>query len=557
MRSRTIAVGLGLFLVLIAGLAYGLSQSSRSPGRPPAAERLLGRTRASAQVRFALVLKLDQRRVNRAMAELYQPGSPGYHRFIDASAFGRRFGISDARLARLRRTLGHDGLRISSEYPQRTAIDVTAPAGVVDRLFGVRLMNYLTASGRRFHAPLGVPTLPRALRGSVSGVAGLSGRFSPHPDDVPGGALTPTTASVAYDISPLYERGIRGQGERIALISFARFSQSDLDDFARRYNLPSFTPVDIPSPQDGPAQDSSADGVGEADLDAEVVHAIAPQAEILNYSAPIQSADGGDTFGQLVDKIVADGKANIVSDSYGFCELTFPGADIQRDEQAIDSAVLHGISIFKSSGDSGAYQCQRSDPSNTRLSVEWPASSAGVIAVGGTTLSTTSTGAYAGESAWEGTITQSGGGGGVSALVPRPGWQRAPGVINRFSNGRRQLPDVSASANPFYGWAIVRAGSVEPTGGTSAASPFMAGAMALVEQYARQHGINRLGFVAPLLYQVAASPEKLPPFHDVTLGNNRYYPATPGWDFATGLGSPDVYNLAQDVVDYVQAHPSR
>ena len=556
MSRRRVTASLGLFLVLMAGLAYGLNTSSSSPGRRPAAERLIGRTESSASVRFSLVLKLDQRGVDRAMDDLYRPGSPSYHRFINASTFGRRFGISAGRLARLRRTLRHDGLRITSEYPQRTAIDVTAPAGVVDRLFGVRLMNYLTASGRLFHAPLGAPTLPRALLGSVTGVAGLSGRFTPRPDDIPGGALTPTTARVAYDISPLYQQGIRGQGERIALISFAKFSQSDLDDFASKYSLPAFTPVDIPSPQDGPAQDASGDGVGEADLDTEVVHAIAPAAEILNYNAPIQAADGSDTFGQLVDKIVADGKANIVSDSYGFCELTFPAADIARDEHAIDSAVLHGISIFKSTGDAGAYQCQRSDPSNTRLSVEWPASSAGVIAVGGTTLSTTATGEYAGEAAWQGTITQSGGGGGVSALVPRPSWQRAPGVINQFSTGRRQLPDVSASANPFYGWAIVRAGSVEPTGGTSAASPFMAAAMALVEQYARQHGINRLGFMAPLLYQVAGSPEKLPPFHDVTVGSNRYYPATTGWDFATGLGSPDVNNLAQDVVDYLKSHPS-
>jgi kumamolisin len=81
--------------------------------------------------------------------------------------------------------------------------------------------------------------------------------------------------------------------------------------------------------------------------------------------------------------------------------------------------------------------------------------------------------------------------------------------------------------------------------------------MALIEQYARQHGINRLGYVTPMLYQIAATPQKAPPFHDVTVGNNRYYPATAGWDFATGLGSPDVYNLAQDVVEYLRAHPNR
>jgi kumamolisin len=374
-------------------------------------------------------------------------------------------------------------------------------------------------------------------------------------DDVPAGGLGPETSRAAYDITPLYEQGIRGQGETIALISFARFNQSDLDSFSDQFGLPRFTPKDIPSTHDGGAVDSSADGVGEADLDAEVVHEIAPRAEILNYNAPQLTAEGNDAFGELVDQIVADGRADIVSDSYGYCELTFPGSDLLRDEHAIDAAVAHGISIFKSTGDNGAYQCQKFSQSDRRISVEWPASSGGVVAVGGTTLSVTPTGNYAGESAWEGTLTESGGGGGLSAYVPRPGWQRGPGVANRFSNGRRQIPDISGAANPFYGWATFNNGDTHQLGGTSASSPFLAGSIALVEQYARQHGVRRLGFVDPMLYAIASTPQKFPPFHDVTLGDNRYYPATPGWDFATGLGSPDVFNLAQDVVAYLKSHP--
>lgn len=515
----------------------------------------MGRTEPSAVVRFSLVLRIGQRRLSRFIAGLYDPRSPVYHHFIDAQAFGRRFGISERQLTALRRALRQDGIRIIAQYPQRTAIDVAAPAGVVDHVFGTRLMNYASVAGRVFHAPVGTPVIPKSFRGAVSNVAGLSGRPIALSDDVPAGGLTPQTGRAAYDITPLYNQGIRGQGEKIALISFARFDQSDLDNFAQQFGLPSFTPEDIPSPQDGGAIDTSTDGVGEADLDAEVVHEIAPRAQILNYNAPQTTAQGADAFGELVDKIVADGRADIVSDSYGFCELTFPSSDIQRDEQAIDAAVAHGISIFKSSGDSGAYQCQRFNQSDHRLSVEWPASSGGVIAVGGTTLSVTPTGAYAGESAWQGTLTESGGGGGLSAYVPRPAWQQAPGVINQFSDGRRQVPDVSAAANPFFGWATFSNGKLQPVGGTSAASPFWAASMALIEQYAREQGVAHLGFVDPMLYRIASTPQKVPPFHDVTIGSNRYYPAGPGWDFATGLGSPDVYNLAQDVVDYLKSHP--
>jgi kumamolisin len=78
--------------------------------------------------------------------------------------------------------------------------------------------------------------------------------------------------------------------------------------------------------------------------------------------------------------------------------------------------------------------------------------------------------------------------------------------------------------------------------------------MLLIQDFAAGEGIGRLGFVDPILYALASTQQQFPPFHDVTLGGNRYYQATPGWDFATGLGSPDVYNLARDMVTYLKAH---
>src|SRR5260370_42555027 len=104
-------------------------------------------------------------------------------------------------------------------------------------------MNYVSRAGRLFHAPLGIPAVPAGLRGSVATVAGLSGRFTRHADDVVGGGLSPTTARTAYHISPLYQQGITGQGKRITPISFAQFKQYDLDGFAQQYSLPPYTPV--------------------------------------------------------------------------------------------------------------------------------------------------------------------------------------------------------------------------------------------------------------------------------------------------------------------------
>jgi kumamolisin len=530
-----------------------------TPGRTAsrsAAPRVLGRTHDTAMVDFSLVLRLPgKHRLDRFLRQLYDPRSPGFHRFIGASSFGERFGVSRNALRGAIRALSHDGVQITAEYPQRTALDARAPASVVDRLFGVRLMDYLGPHGRRFHAPLGTPSVPGPLSPAVSSVAGLDGRYAPVSDDVPVSGLNPTDASTAYDIAALRRQGIDGHGVKVAVIAFGTFRPSNLEGFDRQFGLPVQGPVDAAlRPPLGGATDSSSDVQEEVELDLDIAHEIAPGAQLLDYNAPFVDGSGAQTLGAVIDRIVADGQAEIVSDSYGVCELPSNQADFQRGEQAIEAAEAHGVTIFKSAGDAGAYQCQRTNAADHRLSVEWPASSPGVVAVGGTSLSLAQDGSYAAETAWQDTLSQQGGGGGVSAIYQRPPWQRALGVVNRYSDGRRQIPDVSANADIASGWEVFQGGQLTQLGGTSASTPFWAGTMALIEQYAHQHGIRRLGFVDPLLYALASSPQRYAPFHDVTVGNNRFYPATAGWDFATGLGSPDVYNLARDVVAYLKAH---
>ena len=552
-RLRRLGLSASIALLLLA-LVGGGGPSARAGGPRGSLPELLQSTDARAIVDFSLVLRIPHRgRLQRFLAGLYDPASPVYHHFIDARAFGRRFGVSSHVLREVTARLATDGVQITASYPQRTALDVRAPAAVVERMFGVQMMDYLGPGNRRFHAPVGQPVVPSGLRSAVSAVAGLDGSATVRADDVPSGGISPDLGRVAYNIVPLYRYGAGGEGEKVAIISLASYDQSDLNKFDQQFGLAPVTPEAIPV--DGGATDSSAGNESEVELDMEMVHEIAPYAQILDYNAPAYSASGADTLGDVIDRIVADGQTDIVSDSWGGCELTTPMADIMRDEQAIEAAVAHGISIFNAAGDSGAYQCQAFDPSDHRLSVDWPSASPGVIAVGGTSLAVTGTGAYAGEATWQDPLEQSGGGGGLSAYFPRPSWQRALGVDNRFSNGNRQVPDVSANADVATGWATYTAGQLGQTGGTSAAAPFWAASMALIEQYARDHGVRHLGFVAPMLYAVASSPQPNPPFHDITIGTNRYYPATRGWDFATGLGSPNVYNLAQDIVRYVKRHP--
>ena len=84
-------------------------------------------------------------------------------------------------------------------------------------------------------------------------------------------------------------------------------------------------------------------------------------------------------------------------------------------------------------------------------------------------------------------------------------------------------------------------------GGTSSAAPVWAGITAVINQYLAERGSQPVGDLNPLLYRLAEGA-RLPAFHDVVLGGNAVYNATPGYDLVTGLGTPNVDNLAQDLL---------
>jgi kumamolisin len=177
-----------------------------------------------------------------------------------------------------------------------------------------------------------------------------------------------------------------------------------------------------------------------------------------------------------------------------------------------------------------------------------------VLAVGGTSLTLNEDNSIASTGVWNDTVypepyhATAGGGGGSSAFVKRPWWQPAQSFA---SSGKRMVPDVSAFADESPGYPIVCSKGVQGcsgsgqsiafVGGTSAAAPLVAGMIALWNQQARNEGLPRPGFVAPLLTTMAQSSPSA--FADVTEGTNALFggsccPARPGFDLATGWGSP-------------------
>ena len=309
----------------------------------------------------------------------------------------------------------------------------------------------------------------------------------------------------------------------------------------------------------------------ESSLDAMVVSMVAPQLERFDlWVHPIsEEDDDGDVLGflhLLAQPVQATSNGaplpHVISVSYGVCESTVKSDSASRTiaERQLKASAALGITVVVAAGDTGSSACAHGVPANKltsadkKLQVSWPASSSWVLAVGGTNLTLNAANGIAATGVWNDTAypfpytATAGGGGGQSTIVKRPWWQPAQSFA---TSGNRMVPDVAAFADESPGYAIVCSGGVQGcpgggqtiayVGGTSASTPLVAGMIALWTQQARAKGLPRPGFVPPLLYSLARKQPQA--FVDITQGDNALFggsccPARPGYDLATGWGSP-------------------
>ena len=448
------------------------------------------------------------------------------------------------------------------------------PASAVERAFSVHLFRYVARDGlghrATFYAPGSNPELPSVLARVARSVLGLDdypdgapaglavGRTNGNSGPQNAGGYTPAQVEGMYHFGPLYQGGVDGAGQTVVFLEIDGYQPSDIEQFSSTLGLPS---ADITGPVTnqawGSAQAaSSSNEPTEATLDLEVVHSLAPQAHLVVYES---DNSGADMLAALQAAVNAYPHA-VFSYSLGItaCSQTESGEDLSTANQF--SAVFEqldrtGGTALLSSGDSGAFSCPGT---GAKPGPQMPADSPWVTAVGGTTAFIGAGGTYGEEAAWGDPVEQSGDGGGLSTVFKRPSWQAGPGVPNQYSNGMRQLPDVAAVADLTTGWDIYSA-QADPqwqvVGGTSAAAPLWAALMALADQALAQRHLPAAGLADPALYDFGTNPGKFPAkaFHDVTLGSDLYYPATPGWDFATGWGSPDASAVVDDFIAYQAA----
>jgi subtilase family serine protease len=577
------------------------------PG-PQASARVIGALPSAQRLHLTVVLEPPHPGALAAFATaVSDPGSPSYRDYLTPAQFARRFGATVAELRTVIAYLRARGLRPGPVAADRLSIRLTASAGQVERAFRLTLERVALARGRLATVASAPPALAPQVARDVQTILGLTSVSAPRPllqrprlgrAAVPRtvrhvqtggpqpcsqasaaasqqGAYTADQIASAYGLPGLYRAGDQGQGITVAEYELEGYDPADIAAYQACYGTHAAV-RDVPV-DGGPT--SLAPGSGEAALDIENAIGLAPRATFLVYEGPNanQSVPGSgpyDTFSAIVNQ----DRAQVISVSWGECEQLEGSSGAQAESALFEQAAAQGQTVISASGDEGSEDCNQANGlPDPRLAVDDPAGQPFVTGVGGTT--TSRIGPPPAQTVWNGGgsaaallgLAAGAGGGGVSALWGMPGYQGgAPAalhVVNGQSTGSscgaragycREVPDVAADADPATGYLIYYNGSgANPTapagwqavGGTSAAAPVWAAIIALVDASSACHA-SPVGFANPALYRAAASAYASY-FDDVTSGDNDFtgtngglYPAGPGYDMASGLGTPKAAALA-------------
>jgi hypothetical protein len=541
-----------------------------------------------AQVVNRMILSLmpdaaQQAALDAWLADSRNPASPHFGQWLSPKDYEARFGVSDQDIATVVAWLQQQGFTVDEVPAGRRSIVFSGAVRHIRSAFQTEMRHYKVGATRHL-ANASEPTLPEALSGVVSGVVSLHD-FRSRPMQVnrrPAPTYTSGTGTHAmaasdfhtiYNVQPLLNQGINGAGRSIAILGRTNIVMGDIQQFRTTMGLPANLPQIILNGADPGRQTGDE---GESDLDLEWAGAVAPAATIkFITSASTASTDGIDLSAQYA---VSNNVADVISLSYGLCEADLGTAAATFYHGLWQQATAQGMTVFVSSGDSGAADCDAGDAvTATRgKAVNGLCTSPYATCVGGTQFNDTANPAlywsaantgtlgsalgYIPEVVWNESGSTSGGsglwasGGGASTIFTKPSWQTGLGVPN---DGKRDVPDVSLTAAAHDGYLVYSSDNTTSTrnlytfGGTSASAPSFAGLMALVNQ---QSGA-RQGHANPRFYQLAALQASGGPsyFHRVVGGNNSVpgttgfaastSTTTPTYNQATGLGSVDAHVL--------------
>jgi len=597
---------------------FGMLQGNVHPLARPEFDQ--GRMDGQATLNgVSLVFKLSpsqQLALEKLLAAQQDRQSPNYHRWLTPEQYAARFGMTDSDIAKVAVWLRTHGFAVDEISRNRTYIVFSGTVDQTERTFQTEMHRYLV-HGQMHFANSTELTIPAALDGAVAGVRRLndfrpeprvhvrklsveaSPRFTSH---ISGNHfLAPADFATIYDLNPLYSAGFDGTGAKLAVAGQTAIALSDIRTFRTASSLPPGDPQVIVVPNSGTPVVTTGD-IDEANLDIEWSGAVARNANVLYVT--VGNSANFNVFDSLhyavINKI-----APVISISYGYCD-TIQATETSILSQLAQEASSQGQTITAASGDTGAAGCEdlTAKIATTGLSVGVPASIPEVTGVGGTEFNGDGPGTVTGTppntnasatTYWSGTTnsadtvdsalsyipemvwndspqtgtklstTLSAGGGGISNVFSKPGFQAALTP----SDGKRDVPDVSLNASadhdPYLlctqgscvvGFRSSPQGSFAAAGGTSAGAPAMAGIITLINQATQSAG---QGNANVNLYALKVSNPNA--FNDIMAGNNIVpctqgskncpatapfqigYPAGTNYDVASGLGSIDAHNL--------------
>jgi subtilase family serine protease len=611
----------------------------------------------SMQIQVAIAPR-DQAGLASLLNGQYAQGSALYHRWLAKGQFNARYAPTATTRAAVAHYLAASGLTVlSSDSP--FLVRASGSSARVSRAFHTTLSMYKDRRGISYFANSTPVWLPSTVAGDVQGVIGLTNTIrdsrqsvpvtsmtrptgtssasasceTPYPSrqqlfkmvntSVPfpygyGGGpgcsgLTPSQINSLYGAPNVGPRG-QGQGVPLGLFELSAYQTSDIDTWAHQFYGPGYTPPLVNINVDGgplnpicppgdtcPAFAQYYAGDIEVDADIEAQLSVAPDVNsLLVYNAP--NDDLGITELDEWTVIATDDQAAAISSSWGVCENDVTPGYAMAENLIFEQMAAQGQSVFGAAGDTGAFDCIRSD-GTTIINVDDPPSQPWVTSVGGTSFESFNPGTNAHPSYPSGVETvwnvdslcsdasaspaldghdgffwcgQTGaGGGGSSQYWGLPSYQHGPGIINpstTYSNGAnlcilakrgtpcREVPDISANADQFTPYAEYCTGNASTLnsvcatitstpagwfgiGGTSLSSPLWSGIIADRDGY---RGV-RSGNINPLLYSLYDTDPSAY-FHDITgvgqsVTTNGLYPTTPGYDLATGIGTPKMAAL--------------
>jgi kumamolisin len=541
-HSRLARVALAVLLGLVGWLALAQATAWGQPAQKAVAgqlptpvqqgqAQLQGSRPASAPLSLNVDLSVrESAQLNNVIAAASTPSSPSYGHYLTEGEYMARYAPTGEQVAAVESWLRSQGLQVTGATEDNLLVHVEGSTAAVESAFGVAVNNYAT-SGREFYANDRAPSVPADL--AVAAVSGLTDYYKPVANNT---CFSSVCGYTGNDFRSAYDVVGNAEGQTIAYTLWGKPLPAKVyAEYASETKTPELKigagAEHIEFKELGGASTVNQDG--EIAIDTESAHVVAPGAHHIYFLAKEPTTPLLET---ALNEAAHSG-AKVISNSWeaeGGCPLP----EFSGEEAILQAGAALGETFFFSSGDHGAaHGCT------------YPSSSQYALGVGGTQLEVGAGSTWKKEAAIQD-------GGNCNNTVARPSWQTGIGTPHVFPEGActgRVTPDVSAiscvAENAFFGecfFVTPEEGFIGTGGGTSLAAPVWAAAATVWNKNNAAAGRPGIGFVDPTIYALGNdSVTYARDFHDITEGSNGFA-AAKGWDEASGWGSPNLNNLANN-----------